>query len=214
MPGPQPVPGPAGARPGAVRSAGGSRRATAGELAAKGSTACTRPSPSRWCRPNCSAPRPPPRQRRAPLPLRFGLQLSSFGGLGAKRRQAFADRLAEVAGIAEAVGFTSLWVMDHMVQIPQVGRRWEDMPESWTTLAWCAARTSTIRLGTLVTGVTLRNPAHLAKIVATVDVLSGGRAICGLGPGLVGVGAPRTGGRSRPRRSATPCSRTPWACCR
>ena len=92
-----------------------------------------------------------------------------------------ADRLAEVAAIAEAVGFTSLWVMDHMVQIPQVGRRWEDMPESWTTLAWLAARTRTIRLGTLVTGVTLRNPAHLAKIVATLDVLSGGRAICGLG---------------------------------
>jgi F420-dependent oxidoreductase-like protein len=86
-----------------------------------------------------------------------------------------------VAAIAEAVGFSSLWVMDHMVQIPQVGRRWEDMPESWTTLAWLAARTRTIRLGTLVTGVTLRNPAHLAKIVATLDVLSGGRVICGLG---------------------------------
>jgi alkanesulfonate monooxygenase SsuD/methylene tetrahydromethanopterin reductase-like flavin-dependent oxidoreductase (luciferase family) len=67
------------------------------------------------------------------------------------------------------------------VQIPQVGRRWEDMPDSWTTLAWCAARTSTIRLGTLVSSVTLRNPAHLAKIVATLDVLSGRRAICGLG---------------------------------
>ena len=92
-----------------------------------------------------------------------------------------ADRMAEAAALAEAVGFTSLWVMDHMVQIPQVGRRWDDLPESWTTLAWLAARTRTIRLGTLVTGVTLRNPAHLAKIVATLDVLSGGRAICGLG---------------------------------
>jgi F420-dependent oxidoreductase-like protein len=124
------------------------------------------------------------RQRQAPLSLRFGLQLSSFAGFArgeANGHLDFADRLAEVASVAEAVGFTSLWVMDHMVQIPQVGRRWEDMPESWTTLAWCAARTSTIRLGTLVTGVTLRNPAHLAKIVATLDVLSGGRAICGLG---------------------------------
>ena len=111
--------------------------------------------------------------------LRFGLQLSSFaGGSGAV---SFADRLAEAAALAEAVGFTSLWVMDHMIQIPQVGRRWEDLPESWTTLAWLAGRTRTIRLGTLVTGVTLRNPAHLAKIVATLDVLSGGRAICGLG---------------------------------
>ena len=111
--------------------------------------------------------------------LRFGLQLSSFAaGSGAPP---LADRIAESAALAEAVGFTSLWVMDHMVQIPQVGRRWDDLPESWTTLAWLAARTRTIRLGTLVTGVTLRNPAHLAKIVATLDVLSGGRAICGLG---------------------------------
>ncbi len=111
--------------------------------------------------------------------LRFGLQLSSFAG--DPDGGPLADRVAEAATIAEAVGFTSLWVMDHMVQIPQVGRRWEDLPESWTTLAWLAARTRTIRLGTLVTGVTLRNPAHLAKIVATLDVLSGGRAICGLG---------------------------------
>ena len=92
-----------------------------------------------------------------------------------------AARLGEAAAIAEAVGFSSLWVMDHVVQIPQVGRPWDDMLESWTTLAWLAARTTTIRVGPLVTGVTLRNPAHLAKIVATLDVLSGGRAICGLG---------------------------------
>ncbi len=111
--------------------------------------------------------------------LRFGLQLSSFGG--GPSEIPLAARLAEAAAVAEGVGFTSLWVMDHMVQIPQVGRRWDDLPESWTTLAWLAARTRTIRLGTLVTGVTLRNPAHLAKIVATLDVLSGGRAICGLG---------------------------------
>jgi F420-dependent oxidoreductase-like protein len=113
----------------------------------------------------------------APARLRFGLQLSSFPGAPGP----FAERLAETAALAEAVGFTSLWVMDHVVQIPQVGRPWEDLPESWTTLAWLAAQTRRIRLGTLVTGVTLRNPAHLAKIVATLDVLSGGRAVCGLG---------------------------------
>lgn len=117
-------------------------------------------------------------QGRAPRRLRFGLQLSSFNGDGP-----LAGRLGEIASLAEEVGFGSLWVMDHVVQIPQVGRKWEDIPESWTTLAWLAARTSRVRLGTLVTGVTLRNPAHLAKIVATVDVLSGGRAICGLGAG-------------------------------
>ena len=117
-------------------------------------------------------------QGRVERPLRFGLQLSSFNGEGP-----LADRLTDIALVAEEVGFDSIWVMDHVVQIPQVGRNWEDIPESWTTLAWLAARTTRARLGTLVTGVTLRNPAHLAKIVATVDVLSGGRAVCGLGAG-------------------------------
>ena len=111
--------------------------------------------------------------------VRFGLHLSSFAWDASPA--AFASRLAEVVHVAEGVGFSSIWVMDHVVQIPQVGRPWEDMPESWTTLAWLAARTSTARLGVLVTGVTLRNPAHLAKIVATTDVLSGGRVVCGLG---------------------------------
>jgi F420-dependent oxidoreductase-like protein len=125
------------------------------------------------------APASAARQRAAPLPLRFGLQLSSFARQPAEA--AFAPWLAEVGATAEAVGFSSIWVMDHMMQIPQVGRSWDDMPEAWTTLAWLAARTRTARLGTLVTGVTLRNPAHLAKIVATLDVLSEGRAVCGLG---------------------------------
>jgi len=116
------------------------------------------------------------RQASAPTTLRFGLHLSSFGW-----PPPFAETLAEVVRVAEAVGFSSIWVMDHLMQIPQVGRPWEDMPESWTTLAWLAARTTTARLGVLVSGVTLRNPALLAKIVATADVLSGGRVICGLG---------------------------------
>ena len=73
--------------------------------------------------------------------------------------------------------------MDHFRQIPQVGRAWDDFLESWTTLAWLAALTERVRLGTLVTGVTYRNVGHLAKIVATLDVLSGGRAVCGLGLG-------------------------------
>jgi alkanesulfonate monooxygenase SsuD/methylene tetrahydromethanopterin reductase-like flavin-dependent oxidoreductase (luciferase family) len=73
--------------------------------------------------------------------------------------------------------------MDHLRQIPQVGRAWDDMLESWTTLAFLAACTERVRLGTLVTGVTLRQVAHLGKVVATLDVLSGGRAVCGLGLG-------------------------------
>jgi F420-dependent oxidoreductase-like protein len=119
------------------------------------------------------------RQGRDPAHLGFGLQLSSFAGAGGP--PSLADRIGEVAQIAERVGFNSLWVMDHVIQIPQVGRPWEDIPESWSTVAWLAARTETIRLGTLVTAVTMRNPAHLAKIVATVDVLSRGRAVCGVG---------------------------------
>lgn len=73
--------------------------------------------------------------------------------------------------------------MDHLVQIPQVGRAWDDLPETWTSLAWLAAHTSTMRLGSLVTPVTFRPMAVLAKAVATVDVLSGGRVTCGLGLG-------------------------------
>jgi F420-dependent oxidoreductase-like protein len=119
------------------------------------------------------------RQASRPTRLSFGLQISSFAGAGGPTE--LARRLGDVAAVAEEVGFSSLWVMDHMAQIPQVGRPWEDLPESWSTVAWLAARTTTARIGTLVTAVTMRNPAHLAKIVATVDVLSAGRAVCGLG---------------------------------
>ncbi|MEY2443003.1 MAG: hypothetical protein QOJ46_2429 [bacterium] len=119
------------------------------------------------------------RQREDPVMLDFGLQISRFGFAG--HPGTTAATLAEVAQAAEASGFTSLWVMDHFLQIPQVGREWEDMLESYTTLGYLAGVTEHIRLGTLVTGITYRNVAHLAKIVATLDVLSGGRAMCGLG---------------------------------
>ena len=119
------------------------------------------------------------RQREDPAVLEFGLQISRFGFPG--HPAATAATLAEFARAAEAAGFTSLWVMDHLLQIPQVGREWEDMLESYTTLGYLAGVTETIRLGALVTGITYRNLAHLAKIVATLDVLSGGRAMCGLG---------------------------------
>ena len=119
------------------------------------------------------------RQREDPLVLDFGLQISRFGWPG--HPATTRDTLADVARAAEDAGFTSLWVMDHFLQIPQVGREWEDMLESHTTLGYLAGVTERIRLGTLVTGITYRNIAHLAKIVATLDVLSGGRALCGIG---------------------------------
>jgi F420-dependent oxidoreductase-like protein len=119
------------------------------------------------------------RQREDPTGLRFGLHLGSYTWPGGSA--ATAERLRSIAGAAEEAGFDAIWVMDHFQQIPQVGRPWEDFLESWTTLAFLAAVTDSVRLGTLVTGITYRNVAHLGKIVATVDVLSGGRARCGLG---------------------------------
>jgi F420-dependent oxidoreductase-like protein len=128
-----------------------------------------------------AAPAAAARQKEAPMPLEFGLQIPRFGFPGAPA--ATARALADVARAAEDAGFTSLWVMDHFVQIPQVGREWEDMLESYTTLGYLAGVTERIRLGTLVSGIAYRNLAHLAKIVATLDVVSGGRAQCGLGAG-------------------------------
>jgi F420-dependent oxidoreductase-like protein len=119
------------------------------------------------------------RQRDEPVGLRFALHVAAFPGGAAT----LAPRLRAIAAGAEDAGFDAIYVMDHFRQIPQVGRAWEDMLEGWTTLAWLAACTERVRLGTLVTGVTYRNVGHLAKIVATLDVLSGGRAVCGIGLG-------------------------------
>jgi alkanesulfonate monooxygenase SsuD/methylene tetrahydromethanopterin reductase-like flavin-dependent oxidoreductase (luciferase family)/predicted kinase len=119
------------------------------------------------------------RQREAPAALQFGLQISSYTHKTGRKET--AEWIKQVAGKAEAAGFDGIYVMDHFRQIPQVGRAWEDFLESWTTLAYLAACTERVKLGTLVTGITYRNVAHLGKIAATLDVLSGGRAVCGLG---------------------------------
>ena len=94
-----------------------------------------------------------------------------------------ASTLVAMAKTAERVGFRALWVMDHFRQVPQVGRAWEPMLEAYTTLAFLAGHTERLRLGTLVTGIEHRNVGLLAKIIATLDVLSGGRAECGIGAG-------------------------------
>ena len=133
------------------------------------------PGPVRLLAPELLAERPD----NDPVRLGFGLQLPRFTWTGGPAE--LGDRLAAIARAADDAGFESLWVMDHFIQIPQAGRAWEDMLDSWTTLGFLAAHTARVRLGTLVTGVTYRNVAHLGKIVATLDVLSGGRAICGIG---------------------------------
>ena len=91
--------------------------------------------------------------------------------------------LVHIALAAESAGFRSLWIMDHFRQLPQLGRAWDPMLEAYTTLAYLAVKTTTLRLGTLVTGIEHRNVGLLAKIISTLDVLSGGRAECGIGGG-------------------------------
>ncbi len=93
----------------------------------------------------------------------------------------FFERLAEIARTAEESGFSSVTVMDHLHQIPTVGPPTNWMFEGNTILAALAARTSRVSLGLLVGGVTYRNPALLAKITTTLDIISRGRAVLGLG---------------------------------
>lgn len=95
---------------------------------------------------------------------------------------AIAGELARVGAAAEASGATWLSFMDHYFQIEPIGLPAEsNMLEGYTTLGFLAAHTSTVELGLLVTGVTYRHPGLLAKIVTTLDVLSGGRAVLGIG---------------------------------
>ncbi len=111
---------------------------------------------------------------------RFGLQLPSFTFPDLPDDRLF-DRITEIAQAAEMSGFDSFWVMDHYHQIQNVGPVTEPMLEAYTTLAALAGRTSRVKLGAMVTGVTYRNPAFLAKVVTTLDIVSSGRAILGIG---------------------------------
>src|ERR1700750_2634215 len=95
---------------------------------------------------------------------------------------AIAGELARVGAAVEAAGVNWLSFMDHFFQIDPTGLPAEaHMLEGYTTLGYLAAHTSTVNLGLLVTGVTYRHPGLLAKIVTTLDVLSGGRAVLGIG---------------------------------
>jgi F420-dependent oxidoreductase-like protein len=116
------------------------------------------------------------------VPVRIGLQIPSFELGGTAPDRLFA-RLVEVATTAESSGFDSLFVMDHLHQIPGVGPPEDRMLEGNTALAALAARTERLQLGLMVGSVTYRNPALHAKITTTLDVISGGRAIHSLGAG-------------------------------
>lgn len=110
----------------------------------------------------------------------FGLHLPSYTFPDAPPERLF-DRIVEQARAAEDAGFSLVTVMDHLNQIPGIGPQTDPMLEGWSVLAALARETKGVRLATLVSGVTYRNPALLAKTVTTLDVISGGRAIFGLG---------------------------------
>jgi F420-dependent oxidoreductase-like protein len=109
---------------------------------------------------------------------RFGIQLPNFSGPSPDQ---LFDHLSVLAATVDKSGFDSLWVMDHFFQLPPLGGPDQPMLESYTLLGALATQTSRVELGTLVTGVTYRNPALLAKIVTTLDVISKGRAVLGIG---------------------------------
>ena len=110
----------------------------------------------------------------------LGFQIPNYTFPGVTDDKLF-DHVAMLASTAERAGFDSVFVMDHFYQLPNIGPRSDPMLEGYTVLAGIAARTKKIRLGTLVTGVTYRNPAFLAKVVTTLDIVSSGRAILGIG---------------------------------
>ncbi|MET9245795.1 LLM class F420-dependent oxidoreductase [Nonomuraea sp. NPDC003709] len=96
---------------------------------------------------------------------------------------AIADKFAAVARGADQAGLRSLWVMDHFFQIPNFGSAEDPMLEAYGALSYAAALTSRVSLGALVTGAVYRAPGLLIKQVSTLDALSGGRAVLGIGAG-------------------------------
>jgi alkanesulfonate monooxygenase SsuD/methylene tetrahydromethanopterin reductase-like flavin-dependent oxidoreductase (luciferase family)/predicted kinase len=114
----------------------------------------------------------------SPAGLEFVLQLSRFGWDDDP-----AGWLRSVAEAAMSAGFGGIALMDHLIQIPQVGRAWDPIPEPWVTLGLLAGLPTSLRLGTLVSPASAHLAGRLAKQAATLDVLTGGRAFCGVGAG-------------------------------
>jgi F420-dependent oxidoreductase-like protein len=111
--------------------------------------------------------------------MRLGLQVPNFTWPNGQEN--LGDTFGLIAERAERAGFYSLWVMDHFFQIGFSGPPELEMLEGYSALAFAAGRTSHIKLGTMVTGVTYRHPGILVKTVTTLDVLSHGRAYLGIG---------------------------------
>jgi F420-dependent oxidoreductase-like protein len=111
--------------------------------------------------------------------MKLGLQIPDFTWPGGSAK--LGSTLAQIAPAAERAGFDSIWVMDHFWQIRSIGPADHEMLEGYSALAFIAALTSRVKLGTMVTGAVYRYPGVLAKTVTTLDVLSGGRAWLGIG---------------------------------
>jgi F420-dependent oxidoreductase-like protein len=111
--------------------------------------------------------------------VKLGLHISDFTWPGGGPR--LGAVLADVASAADQAGFDRISVMDHLWQISVIGPPEHEMLEAYTTLGYLAGHTRQARLLTLVTGVVYREPGLLAKAVTTLDVLSGGRAMLGIG---------------------------------
>jgi F420-dependent oxidoreductase-like protein len=116
----------------------------------------------------------------SPNYTRIGYQIPNFTYPGVTADRLF-DAVAAQAVTAEQSGFDTVFVMDHFFQLPLIGTPDQEMFEAYTLLGGLAARTSTARLGTLVTGATYRHPSLLAKAVTALDVISRGRALLGIG---------------------------------
>jgi F420-dependent oxidoreductase-like protein len=113
--------------------------------------------------------------------MKLGLHVSDFGWPGSPGN--LGPTLIEVAQSAEAAGFVRLTVMDHLWQIDMIGPPEEPMLEAYAAIGYVAAATRELTLHSLVTAATYREPGLLAKTVATLGSLSGGRVMLGIGAG-------------------------------
>ena len=148
--------------------------------------------------------------------MRIGLQIPNFTWSGGPEQ--LAATLKQIAQTADAGEFYSVWVMDHFFQIGGIGPVENDMLEGYSALSYIAGLTSSVKLGTLVTGVIYRYPGVLVKTVTTLDVLSGGRAYLGIGAAWnereslgLGVPFPPVAERFRRLEEALQITRQMWS---